>query len=127
MGVSHPTHGPRWQLIGLTSTFSVCVVLAVVLQIVLRNWMPAYYARPMAYFVSILVSFIVFGFVFKYDRSLDHGLGMLAALVSMYFAFFVSWIPNVGDWSLLIGPSVLAILVAMKTTSNTRNTAKRRR
>ena len=113
MGVSHPTHGSRWRLIGLTSTYAVCVVLAVVFQIVLRRWIPAYYARPVAYFLSTLVSFLVSNNLLQFGRSLDHGLGMIAALVSMLIAMVASFIPKVGDWSLVIGPAAFAILFAM--------------
>ena len=112
MGVSHPTHGRRWLLIALTSTYAVFAVLAVVFQIVLRRWIPAYYARPVAYFLSALVSFLVSNNLLQFGQSLDHYLGMLAALMSMLIAMITSFIPKVGDWSLLFGPAE-AILFAM--------------
>ena len=127
MGVSHSVYGTQWQLEGLLVTLTGAVSIALALQHALSMKMGLYYARPLAYlistFISVVLSGIIFGWVQRkrrpakpargYTGGLDHSLGIASALVCMFISFLVSLIPNVGDWSLLIGPIGFVILIAM--------------
>lgn len=126
MGVSHSVHGTQWQLEGLCLTFIGAVFFAIALQYILSMKMGIYFARPLAYLLSMCLSLVFFGKLFtfvqskrkhvkpagNYTKGLDHTLGVTAALVCMFISFLASWVPNVGDWSLLIGPIGLVLLLA---------------
>ena len=129
MGVSHSIHGTQWQLEGLLVTLTGAVSIALALQHALSQSMKIglFYARPLAYLLSTFVSVVLSGKLFEwvqrrrkpaepaggYTGGLDYSLGIAAALVCMLISFLASLIPNVGDWSLLIGPIGFVLLFAI--------------